>query len=87
MIKYLTGWGQIEKVDVLRETDKSVWVDGWNRHGVRKAKRGVNYNYWNTWQEAHSYLMQKKQEQIDSLRNQLAHEEKGLARIVEMKEK
>ena len=88
MIKYKTkSWeDQIEKVEILRESELSVWTKkNRNFNSGHQRKRGPNNNYWDTWQDAHSYLMQKTQLKIDGLRNQLDYEEKRLAKIVEMK--
>ena len=60
---------EIEPVTVDRFTNKVVWIEG------RKSARYADWrSYHETWQEAHNYLIQKTQQEIDSIRNQLARE-------------
>lgn len=60
MIKYLANthdgkimtWGDnIETVEIEKETDKSVWIDG-RRH----PKKGLFDSYFDTWEEAKLFL-------------------------------
>ena len=83
MRKYKTGWAynDIKEVEVLRETDKSVWI-GKFQH----SKHSTNINYWDTWRKAHSYLTGVIQRKIDNLQRQLVAEEKKLAEIAGMRE-
>ncbi len=43
---------QIDAVEVEKETAESVWVKG-----RRKAKMSDGNNYFDTWQEAHDFLL------------------------------
>jgi hypothetical protein len=55
--KYRTGFmlrNQIDAVEVDRETEKSVWI-----RGSRSDKITSYYCYFDTWAEAHEYLVKK----------------------------
>lgn len=86
MKKYKTTHGsQIEKVEILRETDQSVFIDRWGKE-ARRSKRGEYCNYFDTFDEAKQYLMQESQGKIENLHIQLGYETKELAKIVKMEE-
>lgn len=60
MIKYKTTWGtEIETVEIERETESSVWVNG-----RRSAKKG-HYNYFNTWIEAKEHFVAKTRRELE----------------------
>ena len=87
MRMYKTSWlrPEIQKVEVLRKTEASVWPkeeDG--RKSRRRSKRGEVNNYFDTWEKAHSYLMEEVQRKINGLRDQFAWEENRLSKIAEM---
>lgn len=65
MRKYRTSkYGcEIETVEVERETDKSVWING-----QRNAKRTDWFNYWNTFIEAKNHLMIVAEKKINAAR-------------------
>lgn len=82
MIKYRTaGLGtSIEEVEIDRETEASVWVDG------RLFQKKSRYcQYWDTWQEAHQYLLVKAEKLLQSYRLRLEQAENGFERIKAMK--
>ncbi len=86
MKKYKTTYGsQIEKVEILRETDQSVFIDRWGKE-VRSPKRGKYCNYFDTFDEAKQYLMHASQEKIENLHIQLGYETEKLAKIVRIEE-
>ena len=68
MIKYRTGsYGvPIEEVKIDREKENSVWFNG-----PRNAKRSEWYNYFDTWEQAHKYLLNKYQETLLSTERKL----------------
>lgn len=53
---YPTG---INRIDVERETASSVWV-----HGRRNAKRSSYDNYFNTWEDAHGFLLETAEHEL-----------------------
>jgi hypothetical protein len=92
MKKYMTGGFEspIEEVEVVKETKKSVWVkrEGWAKGTEsidRCHKRASWHNYFDTWEEAHAFLMDKAQREVDSLRRQLELAKGKLGNIKGMK--
>jgi multidrug efflux pump subunit AcrA (membrane-fusion protein) len=67
---------KITQVEVERETDISVWING-----HRNAKRSEWNNYYDTWEEAKAALQAKAQSQVDSLRLQLERAKGALGNI------
>lgn len=82
MIKYRVGHElAIVPVEVVRETEKFiVQVDGRGRE-VRIAKNGRYSIYFDTWEEAHEYLLDKYTKLVERGRVQLAHNEDALAAV------
>ena len=80
MIKYQTSKYRykvfINAVEVERETDTSVWVEG-----SRSAKRSSMDNYFDTWTEAHQFLLERAEDSVEIRRDHLALAEKELAEI------
>lgn len=56
MIKYKAyiqfEFGKIEKTEIKRETDHSVWLTDKRR----EAKENIYHKYFDTWEEAHKCL-------------------------------
>ena len=71
---------EIEPVVIDRFTDKAVWIEG-----RKKARYADCRSYHETWEETHQYLIDKAQQEVDSLRNQLARANGNLGRIRGMK--
>ena len=64
MIMYKAGgWkNEVSEVDVLRKTDKSVWIMGVNfgkRKPFRESRFGRYGNYFDTWEQARSYILMR----------------------------
>lgn len=68
MIKYKSGhYGErIEKVEVIRETENSVWL---GKH--RTAKMSVYGCYFDTWDDAKQHLVDKAKRAVDGARDRL----------------
>jgi hypothetical protein len=67
--KYRTGgFGNklIEEIEVERETDASVWING-----TRSSKSCSWLRYHHTWGEAKEYLLNKAQNELDGARIRL----------------
>ena len=86
MKKYMTGnttWrveAKIEEVEVLRETESSVWVKG------RRLQKVTEWNvYHDTWDEAHSYLLEKAKGKVEYARRQLEEHKSYLGNVKGMK--
>lgn len=71
---------EIEEVEVERETEQSVWVNG-----SRSAKRSSWANFYDTWQEAHDALWSRQTSRINSVRMQLERSKSVLGNINGMK--
>jgi hypothetical protein len=87
MIKYCirkSGYAvsaEIEEVEVERETESSVWIDG-----LRFAKRSECYNYYGTWAEAKAALLKNQQLIVNSLKLSLQIAEERLGNVADMKQ-
>ena len=84
MIKYRTGgFGNklIEKVEVERETEVSVWING-----RRNAKDSSWYKYFNSWNEAHSFLIEKAESDVEAATNRLRRASANLQKIKSLTE-
>lgn len=87
MIKFKTGFlKRIEPVEVTRETAATIFIA--NDRGIeqRHAKRSSSINYFDTWAEAHQYLMTHAQRSVDYARMQLERANSSLGNIKGMKE-
>jgi len=83
MLKYKTqGFfdTRIDAVECERETDVSVFVGG-----RRNAKRSQYDNYFDTWEEAHSFLLKKADNEVIAARNTLQRMNARLGNIKGMK--
>ena len=84
-IKYKTWLDEIEKVEVERSTNKTVWIK--NGSGTRQwRKNGDSLKFFNTFVEAKGYLIYKYEKVIAQLENQLNHKRHRLEKIKGMKD-
>ena len=61
------GWKElIEEVEVIRATEKSVWLAK-----GRYAKKSNHGNHWNTIEEAKAHLKEKYNKEIQSAEKQI----------------
>lgn len=86
MIKYKTtstGAPHIVKINVLRETDKCVFLATKSRgcKEIRVAKSSTYENYFDTFEEAKEFLAAKSRNYIASVETTLAYERDQLAKI------
>jgi len=82
MIKYRTGYAaQIVRIEAERETESSVWIKG-----SRSAKRSSYENYWDSWQEAHGFIMKKAERDVQCIRMRLEQAKGSLGNIKGMRE-
>jgi hypothetical protein len=63
---YNTGGDLILKIEVVRETASSVWVNG-----SRCAKETTYDNYFDTWDEAKTHLLEKAEVELENARRRL----------------
>lgn len=77
MIKYRasSSWGRgIEAFEVVKETEKQiVYVSDWcGKRTENRVAKASSYNMWfDTWEEAHAYLVEKANNNVERLRLQL----------------
>ena len=85
MIKYRTWSKDIDAVDVIRETEKFVYLRGWNGREQRQQKRAVGLNWHDSWEAAHAFIVAKEEKEIESLRSRLERAKGKLGQIKGMK--
>lgn len=86
MIKYKAmrpylGDAEIRAVEVLRETEASVWT----KNG-REAKLTPRHHWFDTWDEAHRHLIEFAEKSVQIRKSQLAEGESALRHIKSMSE-
>ena len=93
MIKYkTTGYpstpdAKIKKMEVEKETTKCIWIKGHSgSKAVRSNKHSGYENYFDTWQEAHKYILELAEKKVESIRYQLNQANGLLGNIKGMKE-
>ena len=89
MIKYKTGhWKDlIQKIEVIKETDKCVYV--FNPHRGKEGRENKVTSYYvihDTFEQAKQYLIDKAKEKIKLYKDQLSRVEKELIEINKLKE-
>ena len=80
--KYRTsGWGSlIEKVEVTKETDKSVWL------GVRREAKVSEYQcYFDTWDQAKAHVVSKAEAKLKAAKSRFDSARSHLERVKSMK--
>jgi hypothetical protein len=82
MFKYKTGSTKIEKVEVAGETDHFVKL----LNGRKEAKRSDWSNYFDSFDNAKNYLLEKAERKVSSLRRQLESANGELGQIKGIKE-
>lgn len=71
----------IEEVEVIRETEKFVT----EADGQRWAKRNADFrNYFDSWEEAHKFLIDREMAAIKNLTNQIDRHQATLQKLQEM---
>ena len=70
----------IEAVQVERHTDASVWMKG-----RKRARSGQYENYFQSWDDARNYLMDRAESHVLSLKRQLESAQGELGNVKGMK--
>lgn len=78
--KVSLGWQMISPVEIEKETESSVWING-----CRRAKISTYENYFDSWDDAKQFLMDHAQKRVDSLRLQLERANGELGNIKGLK--
>lgn len=81
LARLLLSSPSIQIVDVERESESSVWLDG-----RRCAKRSSYENYCDTWQEAHQLFVNLAEQEKAHAESRLFYATRNLNAIAAMKE-
>lgn len=93
MIMYKTGGYRfpIEKVEITRKTDKSVWYMSETYHGKQKEHRELlmssYYQWFESFDEAKDYLVSNLESIIEALNGRVSVATAELGRVKELQEK
>ena len=85
--KYRAWNDEIEKIEIERETKHFVVlaIKGFDGKNMREAKDGFR-RYFETWQEAHQYLIDACKRKLESAIGQVEYLEAKLQAIKDMEE-
>lgn len=86
MIKYKVWSTTIEKVEIERETKDSVFHKSHSGKIVCDRKRTSYYNYFDTFEDAKSYILTELRLSIDSLSVQISNKKKEIEKVILMQE-
>ena len=97
MKKYKTGgYGStpIVEIECEKETAKSLWIarEWKDSRGVKKRvvdvcrKESGYYNYFDTWEEAHKYLLEEAERSVEDVKQVMQRAEAYLADIKGLKD-
>ena len=88
MYKYLVGGHreQIEKVEITRESDKSIWIKVSDDKERQEKKRSRNGDYYDTWQEAHKDLIDFARRKVERSIQSIKDSRDELNGIINLKE-
>ena len=91
MIKYQTMWhgssmAQIKAIEVLRETEKQVVIATNNGKESRENKKSDFKNWFDTWKQAHDFLVSEAEKNVRELRLKLQQANGHLGNIKGMKD-
>ena len=80
------GKGWIEPVKVVRETDKTLWIESTDYSGASfvNQHRKTN-NFHDTWEAAHNELFRRANENVERRKRDLDRARSELGEIVKMK--
>lgn len=84
MKKFRTWHDQIEEIEVIRETEKFVVVPSGLKGERRDAKRSEYTNYFDTWQEAKDFLIDREKTAIIKLVDEVKRHQETLQKIEEL---
>ena len=89
-IKYeVNQWGnsKITPVVCIKETSKQVWIERTDYKGRKDvSRRSKSGTFFDTWKEAHNFLLIKARNELQSAKITLEHKENTLALVEAMTE-
>lgn len=75
---YISSWGfTITEVDVIRKTDRSVWI----MRGKRERRESDTY-YFDTWELAKQAIIERETKDLQNAERQLEYAKKELAQAI-----
>jgi len=87
MKKYRT-WnrlGEIEEIEIIRETEKSVVISAGPYGERREMKQSDHMRYFDSWQEAQAFLIDREKDAIAKAKADMERHVAELEKIREMK--
>ena len=86
IIKYKTQFDSIKRVEVLRETENSVFIaGGMKMQCMKEAKRGSFWSYHNSWEEDKAHLVSIEELKVKSAQVSLDSEKIQLEKVKSLK--
>ena len=76
----------IDKVEIVRETDKSVWLKDRFGKARRETKTSYYCVYCDTWKEAYAKLLDRAESSIDSKKSSLEYAKQKLKEVLALEE-
>jgi len=83
--KFVVCFGEIRKVSVVRETDKCVFILNRNGDERKELKSTEFHNYFDSFDAAKNFLIQKQSREIDAIKRRLEAEKDKLGQIQGLK--
>ena len=82
-------WGseRITLVECIKETPKQVWIERIDYRGRKDVSRRSKENtFFDTWKEAHSFLLVRAKNELQAAKRTLEYKENNLALVEAMTE-
>ena len=77
----------IDEVEVIRETDKCVFLEGWRKKEQREQKHSGFAIYHDTWDAAYLYLLSRCETQVRNAEADLERAKDRLEGLRKLKER
>lgn len=85
---YRLAYGEIQRRDVIRETEKFIYVlvDYFGKKTERREAKRTTWDSWHTtWDEAHTEMLSQAQRNVDAAQSHLSSAKQWLAKVQEMR--
>jgi len=87
MMKYRVYSKTIEKIEIERETDHTIFYKSTTGSIVCERKQSSYYNYFDTFEDARKYILNRINLSLESLRAQTINKQNDLEEVFLMEEK
>lgn len=87
MIKYRVYSKTIEKMEIERETDHTIFYKSTTGSTVCERKQSSYYNYFDTFEDARKFILNRINLSLGSLRAQTISKQKDLEEVFLMEER